>query len=391
MSLLTLKKINEAVERRPAELEKARNEGKKVIGWLNYNVPEELIYALDLIPIHLGTGGNDRLVELGARYISVMNCVFTRQVVGLFADGNDPYIKNLDLVVVDVTCKQLYRVAEIINHYFSINTEILGIPYNFDVSAGKSYFRNEIRAFAENLEKIAGKKFEQEKLEKSVEIYNAIRKAIKELYQLQAESSAPISWREVYEVVQAGYYLDKQIYLNLLKELLIELKGAVPRQPISVAEPRIFVSGSIIPPGDRKILDIIEEKGGRIVADDLWSGFAPYFDTKIDESSIEGISDAYILRHTHASLPHLDINSDRRLKNIRELIKDFQADGVLFHTLRYCDSFTFKANEVKNVLKNDDIPFLEIHTEYAGSDYEAIRTRIEAFVEMLKIRSLNTV
>jgi len=27
---------------------------------------------------------------------------------------------------------------------------------------------------------------------------------------------------------------------------------------------------------------------------------------------------------------------------------------------------------------------LEIHTEYAGSDFEAIRTRVEAFVEMLK-------
>ncbi|APM38937.1 2-hydroxyacyl-CoA dehydratase subunit D [Clostridium kluyveri] len=391
MSLLTLEKINEAVKHRPAELEKARAEGRKVVGWLNYNVPEELIYALDLIPIHLGTGGNDRLVELGARYISVMNCVFTRQVIGLFSEGNDPYIKNTDVVVIDVTCKQLYRVAEIIKHYFSINTEIIGVPYNFDVPAGKTYFRNEIKAFTEKLEKIAGKKIEQEKLEKSVEIYKEIRESIKRLYKWQAEPIAPISWREVYNIVQAGYYLDKEIYLNLLRELLTELTDAVPSQQVSATEPRIFVSGSIIPPGDRKILDIIEEKGGRVVVDDLWSGFAPYFDTEIEEPSIEGISDAYILRYTHASLPQLKNDTDRRLKNIRRLIKDFQANGVLFHTLRYCDSFTFKANETKNVLKNDGIPFLEIHTEYAGSDYGAIGTRIEAFVEMLKVRTLNIV
>jgi len=30
------------------------------------------------------------------------------------------------------------------------------------------------------------------------------------------------------------------------------------------------------------------------------------------------------------------------------------------------------------------VPFLEIHTEYSGSDFEAIRTRVEAFVEMIK-------
>lgn len=391
MSLLTLKKINEAVERRPAEIEKARAEGKKVVGWLNYNVPEELIYALDLIPIHLGNGGNERLVELGSRYISVMNCVFTRQVVGLFAEGTDPYIKNSDLVIIDVTCKQLYRVAEIIKHYFSINTEIIGVPYNFDVPAGKTYFRNEIKAFTKKLEELAGKKIEQEKLEKSVEIHNEIREAIKELYLVQAEPITPITWREVYEVVEAGYYLDKQLYLSLLKELLIELKDAVPNQQFSETAPRIFISGSIIPPGDRKILDILEEKGGRIVVDDLWSGFAPHFDIKIEDKSIEGIADGYISRHTHASLPHLDIDTDKRLKNIRRLSKDFKVDGVLFHSLRYCDSFTFKANETKNVLKDDGISFLEIHTEYAGSDFEAIGTRIEAFVEMLKIKAPNIV
>jgi benzoyl-CoA reductase/2-hydroxyglutaryl-CoA dehydratase subunit BcrC/BadD/HgdB len=36
------------------------------------------------------------------------------------------------------------------------------------------------------------------------------------------------------------------------------------------------------------------------------------------------------------------------------------------------------------VVGKEGIPLLEIHTEYAGSDFEAIRTRAEAFLEMIR-------
>ncbi|MDR1931888.1 MAG: 2-hydroxyacyl-CoA dehydratase family protein [Spirochaetales bacterium] len=386
MSLQTLNKIQEALASRPAELEKARAEGKKVAGWLNYNVPEELIYAAGLIPVHLGNGGDNRLVETGGRYISMMNCVFTRQITGQFAEGTDAYIKNTDAVFIDVTCKQLYRVYELINYYFKLKTEIIGVPYNFQTAAGKQYFRKETAAFAAKLEKISGKKITAESLKYAVDVYTAIRAAIRALYRIQAGQETPITWHEVYDVVQAAYYLDKDVYLRLLQELLAEIETAPVNPKVSPDAPRILVSGSVIPPGDRKVLDLAEESGGRVVIDDLWSGFAPYLDTDVKETSVEGIADAYIERHPHGSLPVLDIEQDKRLKDIKQLIKDYKADGVLFHTLRYCDCFTFKAAETKSVLKELNIPFLEIHTEYAKSDIEAIRTRLEAFVESLKSR-----
>ena len=59
-----------------------------------------------------------------------MNCVFTRQLMGLFAEGKDEYIKNSDAIVIDVTCKQLFRVAELVKFYFGANVELLGVPYN---------------------------------------------------------------------------------------------------------------------------------------------------------------------------------------------------------------------------------------------------------------------
>ena len=381
-----LNKIEKAVRERPEELAQARKKGKKVVGWFNYNVPEEIIHALGLIPIRLGTGGDDRLVEIGARYISTKNYVFTREIVGLFAENQDPYIKNSDIVAVDATCLQTYRVAELIKYYFKVKTLILGVPRNFSLPEGQEYFRKELESFTQKLEEFAGNKLDDKKLAESIRLYAEIRKSIKELYRFQAVENAPVKWREVFDVVHAGFYLDREKYLLLLKELLKELEEKYGEPVIENlnGDARILLSGSIIPPKDKKLINIIEQVGGRIVSDDLWSGLNPSIDVNIKEPTINGIADAYINRVPHAALPYLDLETDRRLANLKQLIRDYKAQGVIYHTLRYCDPFTFKAGETKDVLRKEGVPLLEIHTEYAGSDVEAIRTRAEAFVELVK-------
>ncbi|HEY9246512.1 MAG TPA: 2-hydroxyacyl-CoA dehydratase family protein, partial [Candidatus Methanoperedens sp.] len=306
--------------------------------------------------------------------------------VGLFAENQDPYIRNSDIVAVDATCLQTYRVAELIKYYFKVKTLILGVPRNFSLPEGQEYFRKELESFTQKLEEFAGNKLDDKKLAESIRLYAEIRKSIKELYRFQAVENAPVKWREVFDVVHAGFYLDREKYLLLLKELLKELEEKYGEPVIENlnGDARILLSGSIIPPKDKKLINIIEQVGGRIVSDDLWSGLNPSIDVNIKEPTINGIADAYINRVPHAALPYLDLETDRRLANLKQLIRDYKAQGVIYHTLRYCDPFTFKAGETKDVLRKEGVPLLEIHTEYAGSDVEAIRTRAEAFVELVK-------
>jgi len=235
------------------------------------------------------------------------------------------------------------------------------------------------------LEEFAGHELDKNKLAESIKLYSNIRRAIQDLYKYQAVDNPPIKWRDVFDIIHAGFYLDRTRYFSLLQELLIELKENHGKPEIGSlnGDARIFLSGSIIPPRDTKLINIIEQVGGRIVCDDLWSGLNPFLNLEIKEPSIEGIANAYISRIPHAALPYLDLETDRRLKNLKQLINDYKAHGVIYHTLRYCDPFTFKAGETKDVLKKERVPLLEIHTEYAGSDIEAIRTRVEAFVELL--------
>jgi benzoyl-CoA reductase/2-hydroxyglutaryl-CoA dehydratase subunit BcrC/BadD/HgdB len=385
MALATLGKFKEALKERPAELADARREGKKAIGWIGYYVPEEVIHALGLIPVRIGRGGDDRLAELGSNYISTQNCIFLRECVGLFAENKDPYVKNLDAVVVDAACLQMYRMSSIIKYYFKANTLVLGVPRNYYLPEGREYFRKEMGFLVERLENIAGHELEAEKLVASVKLYDDIRRAVLELYKFPSLYCQPITWREVFETVQSGYLLDKEKYLSLLKELLAELKekpdsfgGASPEKGV-----RVLLTGSAIHPGDTKLIDIIEASGGRVVCDNLWSGLAPYLDKKVEDATLGGIADAYLGRVPAPALPYFDGATDPRLNTLKRLAKELEVHGVIYYTLRYCDSANFKVRNTKNALADDGVPLLNIHTEYSGSDAGAIRTRVEAFIEML--------
>ena len=103
--------------------------------------------------------------------------------------------------------------------------------------------------------------------------------------------------------------------------------------------------------------------------------------------TVDALADGYLARVPHAALPYLDISTDSRIKKLKDLLQKFRAQAVIDHTLRYCDPYTFKAGETKDILNNEGFPFLEIHTEYASSDIEVIRTRVEAFLELVRTRN----
>ena len=304
--------------------------------------------------------------------------------------GKNPFPKIATSVAVATSCIQMFRLAEIIKHFFKVPTLVLGVPRNFYLPEGRVFFQKEVDNFSNQLEKFAGKKLDAAALRESVELYHNIRQTLLKIYEFQAADPAPISWNEVFNVVHAGFYLDRTDYYRLLQDLLSELNvlNEALRNTAGDERPRILLSGTIIPPGDTKLIDIIEEAGGRIVADDLCSGLRFISGITVKDFSIAGVADAYLDKIPCATLPFLpSLETDRRLANLSQLIDSYKAEGMIYHTLRFCDAFSFKAAESKRFFK-DKIAFLEIHTEYADSDIEAIRTRVDAFMELLDSKRL---
>ena len=67
----------------------------------------------------------------------------------------------------------------------------------------------------------------------------------------------------------------------------------------------------------------------------------------------------------------------------KQLAKQFGVDGVIYYTLQNCHDYNVEAVKVERALKTEDLPMLKIETDYAMGDSEQIKTRVEAFLEII--------
>ena len=136
-----------------------------------------------------------------------------------------------------------------------------------------------------------------------------------------------------------------------------------------------------------KIPSLVEESGGLIVSDELCSGHRIMSDpVMLDERSMSEMLLALAERYFFpCTCPCFSPNDDR-IRRMKESIQLFGVEGVVFHTLRGCHLNNLEATKIEMKLREAEIPMIKLESEYDDGDVEQVRTRIEAFVEMIKTR-----
>jgi benzoyl-CoA reductase/2-hydroxyglutaryl-CoA dehydratase subunit BcrC/BadD/HgdB len=76
--------------------------------------------------------------------------------------------------------------------------------------------------------------------------------------------------------------------------------------------------------------------------------------------------------------------SDERFNRILDLTRDFRVDGVISQIIRYCVPYAHDLPLLTERLKANGIPTLALDVEYGTSGSGQIRTRVQAFLEMLE-------
>ena len=74
---------------------------------------------------------------------------------------------------------------------------------------------------------------------------------------------------------------------------------------------------------------------------------------------------------------------DRR-EYLVDMVRQGQADGIVMLILKFCDPHDFDYPDVAKSLTENEIPHIKIETEMMPTSIEQVRTRLQAFVEMLK-------
>jgi len=69
-----------------------------------------------------------------------------------------------------------------------------------------------------------------------------------------------------------------------------------------------------------------------------------------------------------------------------EHVRQVKADGVVFLITKFCDPFGFDYPHVNSKIEEAGIPSLMLEVEQHQTVSEQVRTRMEAFVEMMNDR-----
>ena len=77
------------------------------------------------------------------------------------------------------------------------------------------------------------------------------------------------------------------------------------------------------------------------------------------------------------------LDKQTRLDNFVQLVKSGNCTGIIYVPLMFCDPFLYELPELKKITDEQGIPGLLLQSDYRDDNMGQIRTRIEAFMEML--------
>ncbi|MDZ4132569.1 MAG: 2-hydroxyacyl-CoA dehydratase family protein, partial [Dethiobacteria bacterium] len=214
-------------------------------------------------------------------------------------------------------------------------------------------------------------------LRETIAAYNKNRTLIRNIYALRKTDQPAVEGSEVLDLLIAGGALPPADFSTLLASTLKTVKE---RKPEKEKTPRILVWGSIM--DDPTLYKMIEEAGGTVVADDTCIGFRVWEkDVPITEDLYDGLTEHYFLNF---QCPRTDRGPGTgRFDYILERAREYKVDGVVGYSISFCDPHKFDYPDLRDYLKKEGLPMLLIDDNYSFEPAGAIKTRLQAFMEML--------
>ena len=354
--------------------------GKPVVGLLPMHFPGEIAHSAGALPTILQE--DDEPVAAGLGSIFSFYCGFNRSLCDQLVRGE---FNDLDAVMCGDHCVQLLGTADAIRArapqipvLFNQLITSMSMPWAFDEA------RRTFVSLKEELERVLTRKITDDDLRASIRLFNKDRGLMRRLYELRRAGKISISARQLQQIVKSSMVMDKAEHIGLLEQLLADLdtKGS-PSNAI-----RVYLSGHFCHAPKPEILDLIEECGAIVVDDDLFHGYR-YIATDMDEAGdpLDALTKWYFAHNREvpcATLADKNADLDDFLLNA---VNRSHAQGLIILLVKFCEPHMYVYPEIKEKFEKAGIPHLLVETEHDGIPLEALKTRLETFLEIARRRA----
>lgn len=359
-----------------------KDSGKKMVGTFCCFTPSELPIAAGAVPVGV-CGVSEEAIPDAEKVLPRNLCPLIKSSYGHAITDTCPYFYFSDLLIGETTCdgkKKMYEELAKVKP-----THVMQMPNRATGSHEFNLWKDEIILLKEVLEKELKTTISEEDIKNAIKDKNEERKLLNEYYSLGKLQPSALTGMELYQVsYQSQFKFDREELKSNLRSIIDDTKLRYERgeSPVNKNSPRILITGSPIGGCTNKIINTLEESGGSIVAYELCSAIRNNREL-VDESNPD-VYDALAKKYLNIGCACM-MNNNKRVELLNELVEEFNIDGVIDVALQSCHPFNIESNKIKEfIVNNKKIHYMSIETDYSGSDTEQLRTRFEAFIEMIE-------
>jgi benzoyl-CoA reductase/2-hydroxyglutaryl-CoA dehydratase subunit BcrC/BadD/HgdB len=322
-----------------------------LIGYACSYIPVEILSATGAKPYRL-LHGDMKLAQDGERLVRVDACPLVKSNISYFLEHRDEF----RCLVGASGCDMARRMFDVLSDQIDIPILVMNNPRTDKFTI----FNEEVDWLIRELENIFQIKITPEAIGREIEKWEAARRHYRVLDEKRAARPSLITTTDFHKAVINYHKGD------------IDFPPFVPEK--TSENHRVYLLGSALPYEANPVLAQFEERL-RIVGD-FNCGISRFLNVKPEEPTLSGLKKAY------CGQPPCIVKRPNRLfyEYVGRRLKELQCKGIIAWTLDYCDSFEF---ELKRIESRFDLPVLRIRSDLSRSNLGQLKTRIEAFAEML--------
>ena len=322
--------------------------------------------------------------------MTTRTCPYARSILERAIEGGYNY---LDALLGAESCATMERMEE---HFFLINpvknprffvTQI-DPPMKGD-KTNLDYYKAQLKLkVVDELKNRFGVDVSDAAMRKAIEDHNEISRIITEIGDFRKSENPNITGYEFHVINLVSQVCPHYLIKPYLEETLEELKTREPEEKFPFRA-RVVLVGSEV--DDPEFTKLIETCGAMVVADRYCFGSFPsreQIEILPGETAFDAICRHYL--HWNQCARFMDGEKiDQRHAEVTKLVHDFKANGVIYENMKFCEFWSYEKVLANHIFTEElHIPCCTIEKEYALGAVGQLRTRFQAFIESLEIKSI---
>jgi benzoyl-CoA reductase subunit C len=228
------------------------------------------------------------------------------------------------------------------------------------------------------VEGIAGRAVSDDDLRGSLEVFNANRTLLRDLYAIKRDEPWLVSADEAYVLTAIGGLVPREEHNHLLRTVLPLVRNRDAKRQDRI---RVVFEGGFC---EQPPLDLIRAVGRScyVVDDDLLIGLRWILeDVPTDGDPLRNLAEAYVERSSYSPVQH-DLRKPKEEMLLRR-IRESRAQAAIVTAAKMCEPGLEEQVAYTRALDHENVPYFVSEFEENMTSFDHLEIQLETFVENL--------